>query len=648
MLKPNEIALAAKYPHNLWEAHASAMNMKLISLLGTILYLAALAFAAEDWITREKIRAGWIYHSDGADKLAFFKQHGLNALITSAGSTEQDFQTFLQWAQEAKRVQMRLFGVVGASFDGAKAGLRRCVFGNGYESILPCPLERRYWEEVLTSRALRLAEASRRPELEISGCLIDWEMYANADKGGQIYYTDACYCDACWGGFLQAQGLPDVSAHIPFAQRVAWLREHKLFEQYHPYLQKHVREYAAQMRERILAVNPHFFLGFYPVPHNWHLQAVAQGLGKPEHPLILWATSTYGGGGPSKIPDNWQQEFFAQEIYAYYCGGMLLRFYSAANLAKNIFEIARKTNGYWLFTVHTLCIPEEAQSGDYYLAAGSPFDYLREIKRANEELDKLAADFQYVTPLEYVAEPVRYRHVGFDVNRYKPPQLTYQGPTDSGEMRTLPALNLTGSNFLLLFLSPDTEASLVFEVKKPASGDIWGVSYAVLNPQKQIVQNGQMPPGQEYTIKCRAPEAGLYAVVLTAGYYGCAVLKRTNTPCALWTGSRFEVSGPGGTLYFYVPEGLREFTISAQCEWGTSQINLCVLNPEGEIIVQKPTDPYERKAKLVVPTNGKSGQWALRAERIEGQSFRSVRIDFDKALPPAVALQKDWIFTFAP
>lgn len=606
------------------------------------------AHAADDWIAREKIRAGWIYAGDGADRLAFFKQYGMNALITHAGNAE----TFSRWAQEAKRANMRLFGVVGASFDGEKAGMRRCVFGNGYESVLPCPVEARYWEEVLTGLAVRLAEEGKRPEAEISGILIDWEMYANSNKGGQIYYTDACYCDHCFGGFLQANDAArgagvspaQTCAQIAFKDRVAWLKERQLFDQYHPYLQAQVRAFAAQMRDRVLAANPNFFVGFYPVPHNWHLVGVAQGLGKPDHPMILWATSTYGGGGPAKISDTWKQEMLDQGIHCYYSGGMLLRMYSAANLAKNMFEIARKTDGYWLFTVHTLCIAEAEQNTDYYLCAGTPEDYLREIKRANQELDQLAVDREYISPLEYVSEPVRYRHVGYDVNRFKPPALVDKSTAAHGGEQALPPLNLTWSNFLMMMLQDGEEPVVSFDVNKNQSGDVWGVSYAVLGPGKETVQGGRMPPGEPFALKFRAAAAGLHTIVLTAGYYGRATLKSTTVPLALWTGQRYQLAGPGGTLYFHVPAGLAQFTINAQCEWGTTQVNLTVLDPTGKAVVQQATDVYVRSAKLTVPTGGQGGLWALKVEAIPGKGFRALSLSFDKALPQAVTLLPEHVF----
>ncbi len=610
---------------------------------GLALMLAggAMAAPAEDWIAREKIRAGWIYYGDGADRLAFFKQVGMNTLITHAGNAE----TFTLWAKAAKRAGMRLFGVVGASVDGQKAGMRRCVFGNGYESILPCPLDERYWSEVLTARAVQLAAEGKREDEEISGILIDWEMYANSNKGGQIYYTDACYCDGCFGGFLQAKGQPDVCAAVPLKDRVKWLKDHKLAEEYQPHLQQQVRTLAARMRVAVETVHPDFFLGFYPVPHNWHLVGVAQGLGTREHPMILWATSTYGGGGPAKIPDDWRQQYEQQGVHCYYSGGMLLRMYSAANLAKNMFDIARKTNGYWLFTVHTLCIRPEEQSGDYYLCAGSPEDYLQAIKLANGELDKLGAERDYLTPLELVTEPVRYRNTGFDVGRYRAPTLSDHSTAAHGAALPVPPLPLTVGQHLLMALQPGEEPTLKLEVNQNKAGDIWGVSYSVLDPRKQVLGSGTMPPGEPFALTFKAQAAGLHTVVLTAGYYGRCTVVSSTVPYALWTGDRFEVSGPGGTLYQWVPAGVQEFTVAVQCLWGTTQVKLSVLGPDGQTVAEQETDPYVRSLKLTVPTAGKTGRlWALRLAPVAGKGFRNVQVTLDKALPAAVTMRPDFVF----
>lgn len=616
-----------------------------LALAGALLLASgAQGLAADDWISREKIRAGWIYASDGTDRLAFFKRYGMNALITHAGNAE----TFTLWAREAKTAGMRLFGVVGASCDGEKAGMRRCVFGNGYESVLPCPLDERYWREVLTALAVRLAQESKETDRDISGLLIDWEMYANSSKGGQIYYTEACYCDHCFATFLTQQGQPDACAQVALKDRVGWLKARALYEKYHPCLQARVRACARALREQVSAISPGFLLGFYPVPHNWHLKGVAQGLGTAEQPLILWATSTYGGGGPAAIADSWKEDLLAEDIHARYSGGMLLRQYSAANLAKNLYEIARKTDGYWLFTVHTLCLKEEEQKGDYHLCAGTPDEYLAAIQFGNHELDRLADNPGYATTLAYVEEPVRYRHPGFDVGRFTAPPLADRSTAGRGQPIDVPPLGLVATSYLMLDLSAGEAPCLVLDVTRPKSGVVWGVSYAVLGPGNEPLASGRMPPGEPFTLRFAARQAGLHTVVLTPGYYGRCQVRTTTVPYAHWTWRSypaFEVAGPGGTLHLFVPPGLSEFTLDVSCLSATAQVQVTVEDPDGRVATEQPTDPFVRNLKLSVPTAGKDGRlWTLRLSRVPGKSYRSAQVLFDPRLPAAVTVRPDFVF----
>ena len=105
------------------------------------------------------------------------------------------------------------------------------------------------------------------------------------------------------------------------------------------------------------------------------------------------------------------------------------------------------------------------------------------------------------------------------------------------------------------------------------------------------------------------------------------------------------VARPGGTLHFFVPKGLAEFTISAQCHWGTSQAQVTVLGPDGQTVVSQPTDPYVRSVKLTVPTGGQDGKlWALKLERVPGKSYRSLQVLFDPKLPAAVTVRPDFVF----
>src|SRR3990172_1601836 len=68
--------------------------------------------SSQDWITNQKIRAGWIRQTDGIDKIWTFKDVGMNALAMDFGPTALDKASFKEWAREAKRAGIHLFAIL--------------------------------------------------------------------------------------------------------------------------------------------------------------------------------------------------------------------------------------------------------------------------------------------------------------------------------------------------------------------------------------------------------------------------------------------------------------------------------------------------------------------------------------------------------
>ena len=598
------------------------------------------AHAADDWIQREKIRAGWIYCSDGVDKVQSFRELGMNTIIVSARNGEE----FDKWAREAKRTGMHLFGVLGFSGQAQEAGARRAVFGNGYESVVTCPTDERFWDQQIIGRAAQLARDGLDGERQIDGVLIDFELYANSNKGGQIYYTDACFCDHCFGSFLTHQKLDSSALQTPLAARKAWLSERAVDVErdYHALLRERVRAVAGKMRRAVESVRSDFYLGFYPRPHNWMLVGTAQGLGTAEHPMILWATSTYGGGGPARIEDDWRAQMLEQDIHSYYCAGMLLRFYTSVNLATNVYLNSKKSNGYWLFTLHTLCIPEDRQKGDFYLAHGTREDYRRALRRANDELDSLCANPDRETELAYTDEPFLYRQTGNGIHQFKVPTLRSGPGFPAGREIGFASLPLLGTQYLMTRLAAGAEALIQFRADKQGDPYVWGVSYAVIDDAKTIITAGKMPPGEDTAVRFSAARDGLYTVVVVPGYYGRCMVVGANVPLALWTGATLEVSRPGGTVNFLVPAGIEAFSMAARCHWGSEAVRLVVTDPEGQVVQEEDTDPYVRSLATSIPTRGKTdGVWSLSVKAVPGKRYRSAFITFDKRLPQVVGLSPE-------
>ena len=103
------------------------------------------------------------------------------------------------------------------------------------------------------------------------------------------------------------------------------------------------------MRDAVRAVHKEFFLGS---THPAQLDASVGGAGlkgsrPPDDPM---ATATYGGGGGRRFRTTGARRWRSKGSTAYYCGGMLLRMYSAANLAAHM--TARRREDERLLALH--------------------------------------------------------------------------------------------------------------------------------------------------------------------------------------------------------------------------------------------------------------------------------------------------------
>ena len=171
---------------------------------------------------------------------------------------------------------------------------------------------------------------------------------------------------------------------------------------------------------------------------------------------------------------------------------------------------------------------------------------------------------------------MQYRHTGYYIHSFKVPKLVDKSEVERGKEMKLDPLWMTEAAHLMMSLGEGEEAALRFNVYKSKSKYVWGVSYSVIDGEKNTIAEGKLPPGEESVVKFKAPKAGFYTLVLTPGHYGRCVVLSSTVPYALWTGSpaalkrrsKFEVPAPGGTVYFFVPEGVKEFGVAAWCEHG--------------------------------------------------------------------------------
>src|SRR5438132_117851 len=160
-----------------------------------------------DWITRAKIRGGYLSASDLGDGLARMRAVGMNTLMPKFGGlqappTAENVRSLRDWGRAARQSRLHLLPVF--NFRGGAERLmndRREVTVIGVTmKLTPCPLDEAFWNRYIRGRMVYLAEHGR--ELGLDGAILDPEMYG-ADHTS---FETVCYCADCLREFCRASG----------------------------------------------------------------------------------------------------------------------------------------------------------------------------------------------------------------------------------------------------------------------------------------------------------------------------------------------------------------------------------------------------------------------------------------------------------
>ena len=606
-------------------------------VLATTTILYALPAAGQDdpvgWIDRDRIRAAYFYANPPADAhLQQLVDVGMNSVILKAYIDKA-----MPFLREARlHPGMHCFLALNFNVNAEQEGLRRAVLADGRVEAYACPLEERFWQDYLLPGMLERARLAADPELQVDGLWIDFELYSTTT--GQRYYTNACYCDHCMAQFAAHKGIeiPD----LEYAQRAPWLAEHGYADEYQPFLGTRVEELAREVREQVHAVDPDLLLGFYPTPSNWSLEAVARAFSTERLPIVLWATDTYGGGGPDRVPDDWRERYEQMGVNARYCAGMLLRVYSAKNLAANICHASAECDGYWLFTTYTLWKPEDERSGDYYLAAGTAEEYWEAIALGNAELDRLAADPAYESELEIGIEPIIYHPLAKPEARRRiaalaPPEIT-------GETVEYPTVWLRGTNLALVATEAGQPVAIELEFGQVGPGAD-RVSWEVTDQEGTAVASGQGEAGANETVAFTPPHDGLYYLLMSAGGSKYA-FAGANTPVGLYA-TRLHTIGGAERLYFRVPENAEQISILGEGSSGHETIRVDLYDPEGAAVASAQSTEADTAAPIDLPvTAGAGAVWSLAITRADVGILEDNSVTLNEPLPPVLSLIPEHAF----
>ncbi len=612
--------------------------MTRLLMIAVTLTIAGGCLAQEDplaWIDAEQVRAAYHYANTPApERCARLKAAGINAMVLKAS-----VEKALPWCREAKLQGMRCFLALNFNVDAEKAGLRQAVLEDGAVERYACPLDETFWRDHLLTGMMERAAVSDDPEMQVDGLWIDFELYST--RTGQRYYTKACYCDYCLGEFCRHKGIgvPEVE----FADRKQWLADHGYADEYQPFLGTRVEALATEVRETVHAQYPDFLLGFYPTPHNWSLLAVARAFSTERVPILLWATDTYGGGGASRVPDDWHTLYADQGINARYLAGLLLRCYSAKNLAANIYHATAKCDGYWLFTTYTL--EAEEQKGDYHLAAGTPDDYWAALRAGNDEMDRRIEQGEgYRSELVVGPEPVVYKPLTQPEFRERLARLI--APEPPAEAMDLPPVRLRGANVLVLGGRAGQEAQVSIAYHQVGAVEA-EISWKIIDADRAMIAEGVGEKQEGVTLSFTPEADGIYYVLASAQSSAWSV-QRTNVPVGLYVGAKLHTIGGANRLYFAVPQGTEEFSIIGDGGGWHEPIRIDVFDPSDEMVATGQTDKEVLKVEVVAAAGDHAGEvWSLAITKADVEILEDNYLTLPEPLPPVVSLVPEQAFAIA-
>jgi hypothetical protein len=116
-------------------------------------------------------------------------------------------------------------------------------------------------------------------------------------------------------------------------------------------------------------------------------------------------------------------------------------------------------------------------------------------------------------------------------------------------------------------------------------------------------------------------------------------------PIGLLTGDGASFIREAKPLYFFVPESVETFTVSARGGGGAETVRINVLAPDGTRAATGQTTLKEGKVTITVDTSSNAGQvWSLEAVRAEEGVIEDYSVTLGDTLPPVLAFHREHVF----
>lgn len=582
----------------------------------------------------DKIRGAYFHHGHDRSHLEDLQRHGINTLAVKFAPLSPEappeiverLELYAGWAKELGLYFMPIVNLMGGSPErGAlQASPRRETDASGAAlANTPCPLDDRFWDEVVVRRGRLIAELSR--EHAIHAFLLDPEMYG-ADR---TIFGPGCYCDGCWAEFFASGGEP--APDVPAADRAASLEQAGKAEAYGQWQSEKAEAMARRAREAIHEVNPRLSIGVLLLDYpNWFMAAWARGFGTPEQPVLAFSETTYSSGFSGYIAEALQR-FREQGAHVSLVPGLWLSQFLARELPGHLVRMALPTGGYWLYTTYSLDLPAEKLTGGYRLPQPRE-EYWQAISAANQALSRALAEGEAAAPpLVHATAIERLRAQAQSepaTPALAPLDKAGAGPPDPQARAT----HLRGRGRYYLLAGQGEELSLRLTGHQLGRYEDVPV-YVLVGPEGEALAEGELPLGQPQDVKVAAQAPGLHTL---------HVLSRSNTFSARLGARHWVMDASGGLalcqfaarLYFHVPAETATFSLAISGTGGAEGVLLKVFAPDGTVVAERDTDESKGFSLPIQVAEGWRGAvWSLALERPAKGVFEDATLSLE-GLPP--------------
>ncbi len=160
-------------------------------------------------------------------------------------------------------------------------------------------------------------------------------------------------------------------------------------------------------------------------------------------------------------------------------------------------------------------------------------------------------------------------------------------------------------------------------------------SWQVTSADGEAIASGHMPMPGEAELSVEVPEPGLYQIQANAGMNGCAFVFH-NAPAVLVGPGRALCERPGA-MYFFVPEGCEQFTVTLFAGKGESA-RMRIFRPDGELAFDDDSLTNDAVPATITTAAAERGRaWRLQIDEAPEGMLEDYSVLLGDDLPPYLA-----------